>query len=182
MARFAETVDFPTPPLPDATAITKRVSLRMSFRPIPPAITGACGAAAVTAIVTEETPGMDFRTVSHSRLRTSAAAGASVVRARRKDTFPPPIVRSLTKPKETMSRENPGYLTCLSASRTACSFSVVVDKLIPSQRERISQKRRGGCPAPAPLNLQKKSEIPGLLQPRRSRISLLTRCIRSARS
>src|ERR1039457_3997145 len=59
----------------------------------------------------------------------SAATGASVVSARRKETFPPPTVSSLTNPKETMSREKPGYLTRRSASRTVCSFSVAVDTL-----------------------------------------------------
>src|ERR1017187_9808836 len=69
----------------------------------------------------------------------SAAAGASVVSARRKETFPPPTVRSLTNPKETMSREKPGYLTCRRASRTVCSFSVVVDTLASlSKREDLT--------------------------------------------
>ena len=43
----------PTPPFPEAMATTNRVSLRMSLRATAPAITGAWGGAACTAIVTD---------------------------------------------------------------------------------------------------------------------------------
>jgi len=115
------------------------------------------GAAAVTAIVTEETPGRDFRTASHSRLRTSAAAGASVVRARRKETFPPPTARSLTKPKDTMSREKPGYLTFRSVSRTACSLSVAVDNSRSLSGREDLTKAAQGRPADHVMGITKKS-------------------------
>src|SRR5471032_2795493 len=72
----------------------------------------------------------------------SAAAGASDMSASRNDTFPPPIARSLMKPKETMSREKPGYLTCRSASRTVCSFSVVVGNSCSlSVREDLTKRK-----------------------------------------
>src|ERR1019366_897695 len=102
-------------------------------------MTGAWGGAACTEIVTDVTPGIARSAALHCCLMASAAAGASVVSASRNDTFPPPTARSLMKPKETMSREKPGDFTCLSASRTDCSFSVVVVTLAPSRNERISQ-------------------------------------------
>ena len=61
-----------------------------------------------------------------SRRISSAARGESVVISSRRDTFPPPIARSLTNPKETMSRDSPGNRTVRSASMTLSSVSSAV--------------------------------------------------------
>lgn len=89
----------------------------------PARFTGACPVS--TAIVTAVTPGRARSAASHSARICAATSAEAVVIERRNETFPPPTATSLTKPKETMSRLKPGYLTVRSASRTVSSLGAV---------------------------------------------------------
>src|SRR5262245_18894814 len=129
-ARLAATVDFPTPPLPEATATLNRTFARIwaadGGGTGPPRGGAAEGGFTSRRIVTAETPGSARSFSVASRRISSAAFVDSVVISRRNETFPPPTVRSFTKPKETMSRDSPGNRTDLRASRTFSSVRSVV--------------------------------------------------------
>src|SRR4029453_3980528 len=88
-ARLAATVDLPTPPLPDATAILKRTFGRIwDDAAGGGAPGGAAGEGGFTSsrIVTAETPGRAWSRSVASRWISSAAFGDSVVISRRNDT------------------------------------------------------------------------------------------------
>src|SRR5687768_15431444 len=69
-------------------------------------------------------------------------AGFSVWKCTVKDTVPPSIWRSRTKPNETMSRERPGNLTFFSASST-CSWVAMAPLLFQPPFVRLTDDRDG---------------------------------------
>src|SRR5436305_3073447 len=62
---------------------------------------------------------------SASRLIVAGILGSLVARASCTFTSPSSIVTDLIKPKETMSRLNPGYFTDFSASRISASLIAI---------------------------------------------------------
>jgi len=70
---------------------------------------------------TVSTPGTAFTAASASRPICAAAFWFSVWKRTVKETLPPSTLTSWTNPNDTMSRESPGNLTPLSASRI-CSL------------------------------------------------------------
>src|SRR5881296_1838566 len=117
--RFVETVDLPTPPFPDATAILYRTPSRMFACP-PVAGPAACLGAISSLTLTLLTPAMLRVAASASRASCCPTAGFSVWKWMVNVTLPPSTLMSRTKPNETMSRESPGKRTFFSASST-CS-------------------------------------------------------------
>src|ERR1700682_1996246 len=147
-ARFAATVDFPTPPLPEATATLKRTSRNRaaSAGATPAAPRGGAADGGCTAIrtVTAFTPGSE-RTFSFApRSISSAARGDSVVISSRKETLPPPTARSVTRPNETMPRDKPGNFTVRSVCSTFSSVSSGVGGIEPPAAKLSRACRRNG--------------------------------------
>src|ERR1700674_3280392 len=166
-ARFAATVDFPTPPLPEATATLKRTSRNRaaSAGATPAAPRGGAADGGCTAIrtVTAFTPGSERSFSFASRSISSAARGDSVVISRRKETFPPPTARSLTKPKETMSRDRPGNFTVRSVSSTLSSVSSGVGGIEPPAAKLSRTSRGNRCGG---FLAQRGAPLPSLLRQR----------------
>jgi hypothetical protein len=120
-ARLAATVDFPTPPLPEATATTCATSgMSLASRAIAccvlsPRAGGVCSRSSTCA---ERTPG-SFPSIASVCSRTWRAASAlPVTMASTTSTAPSRTATLSTKPKETMSRLIPGKRTVRSASQT----------------------------------------------------------------
>ncbi|MCG3773847.1 MAG: hypothetical protein JW395_0662 [Nitrospira sp.] len=111
MARLTLTVDLPTPPLPLPTAIT-------DLTPSIPVGWGASWNGASSLISTVLAPvksSTAFFTSAWIRFETS---GSFEVIMRETATFSSPKTSiSLTTLRETMSRDSPGYLTCLRCSK-----------------------------------------------------------------
>src|SRR6266478_2300079 len=118
-ARFAATVDLPTPPLPLATAMA---CLIPGIRVAPtPAAAPAGGAWMSIKTFAPRTPSIARRTFSASFLIVAGTFGSLVASASCTFISPLSMLIDLTKPKETMSRLKPGYLTDFSASRICSS-------------------------------------------------------------
>src|SRR6266404_3764177 len=107
MARFTATVDFPTPPLPELTAIM----LATPGTDCLPSVGPALGIIDSNLISTASTPAM-LRTASRAASRSFHLAGdAGVLSTSRNRTVEPSTSRSRTKFRLTMSRLRPGSLT-----------------------------------------------------------------------
>src|SRR6267378_1122383 len=117
-ARLAETVDFPTPPLPLATGITFFTD-GMSRSFIGP---GDPPTRAVIVTSTPPTPGR-AATASRACCRMCSRTGdAGVVCSMVNPTVPSETRTSFTNPRVTMSRPRSGSVTTRSASRTWLSL------------------------------------------------------------
>src|SRR5262245_54828032 len=116
MARFAATVLFPTPPLPEPTAMTW---------PTPSsALRSADGSFGfrtrlVVVIATSVTPAMRETAARHSSSICALSGHAEVVSTSVKRTFPPSTATSSIMPSVTRSRCRSGSFTVPSAARTA---------------------------------------------------------------
>src|ERR1700674_583744 len=132
-ARLAATVDFPTPPLPLATATMCRTpGARFGFCEVarcaagsgPAGVAGRCIWIATWAPAAPGTA----RTARSASARTfSAASGLWVAICRLTSTSPPSdTLTSCTNPKETMSRLIPGKRTAFRASHTLASRSFAI--------------------------------------------------------
>src|SRR6266545_2197925 len=118
-ARLAETVDFPTPPLPLATGITFFTD-GMSRSLIGP---GDPRTRAVIVTSTPPTPGR-AATASRASCRMRSRTGqAGVVSSMVNPTVPSDTRTSFTNPKDTMSRPRSGSVTTRRASRTWLSLT-----------------------------------------------------------
>src|SRR6266513_3328005 len=127
-ARFAATVDLPTPPLPLATAMTCLIpGIRAAPTPAPAPVGGAWMSIKTLAL---RTPSMARSAFSASFLIVAGTFGSFVARASCTLTSPLSILTDLTKPNETMSRVKPGYLTDFSAF-IARSFKIDMRKTYP---------------------------------------------------
>src|ERR1700688_4580056 len=132
-ARLAATVDFPTPPLPLATATMCRTpGARFGFCDVARWAAGSCPAGAAGRCIwiatwAPEAPGT-ARTARSASARTfSAASGLWVAICRLTSTSPPPeTLTSCTNPKETMSRLIPGNRTAFRACQTLASKSFAI--------------------------------------------------------
>ena len=126
-ARLTANVDFPTPPFPLAMAIACLIRsdalLPAAFPPV--AAPGARGGATARSTLTSFTPGMARSTRSTSAFSAAGMLGSAVVRLRRTVAVPSTIAAERTMPNDTMSRLNPGYFTCLSASLIVSDVTVV---------------------------------------------------------
>ncbi len=119
-ARLTEKVDLPTPPLPEAMATANLVVLGAALLPPRlPAPGAVLGAVTAMSMTTSFTAGRARRQFSTSRLRWVGIFGSAVVMARATRAVPSSRAADLTRPKETMSRLKPGYLTCLRCSLRA---------------------------------------------------------------
>ena len=104
-ARFTDTVDLPTPPLPLATATIRRMPGTLCC-----CAHGLCGAAACgapgwfTSTCTRVTPGNAFNARSLSDLIWLATSGLLVVSCIETLTAPSLAAICFTRPNETMSR------------------------------------------------------------------------------
>ena len=107
MARLAATVDLPTPPLPLATAMTYLIPSILVCGRAPPSAWSALLTGALTSrwIVASLTPGSDSTAAAAVCSISLGTFVSAVVSAIRTLTRVPSICTSLTKPKETMSRE-----------------------------------------------------------------------------
>src|SRR5882724_10807105 len=92
------------------------------------------------------TPGTALTAASASRPICSLAFWFSVWKRTVKATLPPSTITSCTNPNDTMSRESPGNLTLLSASRI-CSFVGIFlllnETLVRGANDRIGLFVRG---------------------------------------
>src|SRR6266849_131247 len=134
-ARFIATVDFPTPPLPDATAIACLTPGRTWFgcRPLKAERT-----LAVIFRSTAVTPGrsaISWRAIVWNRSRTGQAG---VVSSKVKLTRPSvAIARSLIMPRLTTSRPRSGSWM---ADRTARTWSELGGPLLGTENHRRAQR------------------------------------------
>src|SRR6267143_6894025 len=117
-ARLTATVDLPTPPLPDATAIVCFTPGRISEG------LGRMKAGRTLAVIrtsTPVTPGSSLTASSACDLNRSRTGHAGVVSSKVKLTLPCGLTSSsLIMPRLTTSRPRSGSLMCPSASRTCC--------------------------------------------------------------
>src|ERR1051325_1741452 len=148
-ARFVDTVDFPTPPFPEATAILKRTPSSSCAGGCPPVGMPAWRLPLSSRPSTSFPPSI-FRTASAAwRLSGAPTVGFSVWNWIVKATRPPLTARSRTKPNETMSRERPGNLTVLSASSTCSCVAMLFllfEALVRRGDDRDRFLRRGYDP------------------------------------
>src|SRR5207244_7826887 len=108
-ARFAATVDLPTPPLPLATAKTCLIpGIRIAPMPAPAPAGGAWMSIKTLAL---RTPFIPRNALSASFLIAAGTFGSFVASASCTFTSPSSIWTDLSNPKETMSRVKPGYFT-----------------------------------------------------------------------
>src|SRR5258705_304451 len=116
-ARFAATVDFPTPPFPLPTA--------MMFRTLWSTLVSGAGARRTSDVMftsTSFTPGTFVSTACFDCSRRRSLTGqAGVVRFTSKETVVPSILRLRMKLRLTMSRFRSGSITARSASNTVSS-------------------------------------------------------------
>ena len=107
-ARLAAMVDFPTPPLPEATAMMRFTPgiADLSCSPPCPPVAGT----SLTAIstLTVPTSGSASSTAWQSRNSCSGTLASRVCTSMRTVVRPASQRMSFTRPKETMSREKPG--------------------------------------------------------------------------
>src|SRR6476661_6598765 len=118
-ARFAATVDLPTPPLPLATAITCLTpGIRVVTAPAPAPPGGAWISIKTLAL---RMPSIVRKACSASFLIVAGTFGSFVATASCTLTSPLSIWIDFTNPNETMSRVNPGYFTDFNAFFTCSS-------------------------------------------------------------
>src|SRR6266516_5430981 len=118
-ARFAATVDLPTPPLPLATAITCLIpGMRIAPMPAPAPAGGAWMSIKTLAL---RTPAMARNALSASFLIAAGTFGSFVANASCTFTSPLSMWIDFTNPKETISRVKPGYFTDFNAVFTCSS-------------------------------------------------------------
>ena len=125
-ARLTATVDLPTPPLHDETAMTWRTAARPPGRPSSPASpsTGGGGGAALIVTSTDVANGSADTAAVASRLNSSLTGQAGVVSSSVKEMAPESaIVKFLTKPAVTMSTPRSGSGMVARAARTAAAGS-----------------------------------------------------------
>src|SRR6516165_3156746 len=118
-ARFAATVDFPTPPLPLATAmtcLTPGIRVETALAPAPPG--GAWISINTFAL---RIPSIVPKTRSASFLIVAGTFGSFVASASCTLTSPLSIWIDFTNPNEMMSRVKPGYFTHFNAFFTCSS-------------------------------------------------------------
>jgi hypothetical protein len=122
-ARFAATVDLPTPPLPLATAMTCLTpGIRIATMPAPVPPGGAWISIKTFAL---RTPSMARSARSASFLMVAGTFGSFVAIASCTFTSPLSIWIDFTNPNETMSRVKPGYFTVFNAFFT-CSSEICI--------------------------------------------------------
>src|SRR5215475_5370278 len=118
-ARFAATVDFPTPPLPLATAITCLTpGIRVVTVPAPAPPGGAWISIKTLAL---RMPSIVRKARSASFLIVAGTFGSFVASASCTLTSPLSIWIDFTNPKEMMSRVKPGYFTDFNTFFTCSS-------------------------------------------------------------
>src|SRR6266403_4661271 len=118
-ARFAATVDLPTPPLPLPTAITCLTpGIRAATIPAPAPPGGAWISIKTFAV---RTPSMARNALSASFFIVAGIFGSFVASASCTFTSPLSISMDFTRPNDAMSRLNPGYFTNFSAFLTCSS-------------------------------------------------------------
>ncbi len=100
-ARFAETVDLPTPPLPEATGMTLRTP---SIEPLPEAAAGFALAELVSSAETLAEGSADCTAPSASDSTACASARSDTALWSLKLTDPPFTAKSWTRPSSTMLR------------------------------------------------------------------------------
>src|SRR5205085_7771993 len=124
-ARFVDTVDFPTPPLPEATATLKRTPSSTCDGGCAPCGMPCWRLPMSRRTSTSVTPGILRTAASASRRSVTPTVGFSVWKWIVNATRPPLTSMSRTKPNETMSRDSPGNLTLLSASSTCSCVAIL---------------------------------------------------------
>src|SRR5256885_2239822 len=154
-ARFTATVDLPTPPLPDATAIVCLTPGKISEG------LGREKAGRTLAVIrtsTPVTPGSSPTASSACDLKRSRTGHAGVVSSKVKLTLPCALTSSsLIMPRLTTSRPRSGSLMRESASRTCCDEGALTVAILPIatslgeharlRRARRSRSRRTGSGA-----------------------------------
>src|SRR6266550_2645946 len=124
-ARFAATVDLPTPPLPLATAITCLTpGIRVVTVPAPAPPGGAWISIKTLPL---RMPSIVRKARSASFLIVAGTFGSLVAIASCTLTSPLSIWIDFTNPNETMSRVKPGYFTAFNAFFT-CSSEIVISQ------------------------------------------------------
>src|SRR5215468_1075204 len=142
-ARFAATVDFPTPPLPLATAmtcLTPGIRVETALAPAPPG--GAWISIKTFAL---RIPSIVRKTRSASFLIVAGTFGSFVASASCTLRSPLSISIDFTNPKETMSRVNPGYFTDFNAFFTCSSEIDIFQRNRPASDVNL---RQGGSSCP----------------------------------
>src|SRR5207302_1529521 len=123
-ARLTATVDLPTPPLPDATAIVCLTPGKISEG------LGRMKAGRTLAVMrtsTPVTPGSSPTASSACDLKRSRTGHAGVVSSKVKVTLPSALTSSsLIMPRLTTSRPRSGSLMCPSTSRTCCEVGALI--------------------------------------------------------
>src|SRR3981189_3748152 len=135
-ARLIATVDLPTPPLPEATAITCLTpgNIWSGRRPLKAGRT-----LAVILRSTAVTPGRSPPRLLAMDWKRSRTGQAGVVSSNVKLTFPSaPMTRSLIMPRLTTSRPRSGSWM---ADRTASTWSEVGGVLLGTEDHRRSQRK-----------------------------------------
>ena len=149
-ARFAATVDLPTPPLPLATAMTCLMpGSRIASTPAPAPAGGAWMSIKTFAFCTPRNSAQNF---SASFLIVAGMFGSFVASASCTFTSPLSILTDLTRPNETMSRLKPGYFTALSA------FFFIVALPLPAASALLAMPVRTWL-TPEPLKANGRSDI-----------------------
>src|SRR5215217_5976954 len=140
-ARFAATVDLPTPPLPLATAITCLTPGIRVVTAVAPAPPGGAWISIKTFVV--RTPSIARKARSASFLIVAGTFGSLVASASCTLTSPLSIWIDFTNPNEMISRVKPGYFTDFNAFFT-CSSEIDI-----FQRNRpASDVNQGGLSCP----------------------------------
>src|SRR4029077_19860017 len=163
-ARFAATVDLPTPPLPLATAITCLTpGIRVVTVPAPAPPGGAWISIKTLAL---RIPWIVRKARSASFLIVAGTFGSFVASASCTLTSPLSIWIDFTNPNETMSRVKPGYFTDFNAFFT-CSSEI--DIFQGNRPASDVNRRKGGSSCPQddgiaegqPSNALVPQKIPG---------------------
>src|SRR5919204_1191967 len=141
-ARFTATVDLPTPPLPEPTAMTCLTpGIAGSWRPLK-----AAGTFAVIFTSTAVTPGRSETSWRASVWKRSRTGHAGVVSSNVKLTRPSsPMARSLIIPRLTTSRPRSGSLIAERTSRTSSLLGTEDHRRAQGQDGDQDQHRDDGC-------------------------------------
>ena len=132
--------DFPTPPLPLATAMMCLIPSNVRGSDAgPPALAG--GAWISIKTFASASRGHFRRIFSASSFILRGMAGSFAASASWTVTLSPVALDSLTNPKETISRLKPGYFTVLSASLTSSSVAAMSGGEL-TRRLRVRKGRR----------------------------------------
>src|SRR4029077_1064255 len=142
-ARFAATVDLPTPPLPLATAMTCLTpGIRVVTAPAPAPPGGAWISIKTLAL---RTPSIVRKAPSASFLIVAGMFGSFVASASCTLTSPLSIWIDFTNPNEIMSRVKPGYFTDFNAFFT-CSSEIDIFQGNPSVSDVNRCQGGSSCP------------------------------------